>query len=59
MDSIQAASWNAARRTVQHIRGGFGDDGIDSGNKSHDSELDDVAIAGVAAEYAAEQNVVD
>ena len=42
------------------IRGGFGDDDIDSGYQSqHDSELDEVAVADMAAEYAAEQNLVD
>ena len=40
------------------IRGGY-DDPSDMGDESDDPELDDAAIAGMAADYEAEQNVID
>ena len=44
----------------QQIRGGcYDDDPSEIGDESHASELDDAAITGMAAEYEAQQNVVD
>ncbi|EJK54735.1 hypothetical protein THAOC_25612 [Thalassiosira oceanica] len=40
------------------IRGGY-DDPSDIGDETDDPELDEAAIAGMAADYEAQQNIID